>query len=353
MPAPIIPLVASDTVWLSRGPFPTGTSIALDQGWFDTVFAPLGYKVKTLQDAQQPALRSQSFYHDIKMLIREVGNVHPLWMRASNLKRSSRDQTVVVGLTWLDEAQVLIGRQGDKPGLRGKRLGLSHAPGEIDVWRAMALRAYDTALKQEGLTFADVTLVDIAAPPIQWQNPGRARGAGSEVTESALLGGEVDVIFARGGNAFLFQQKHDLDILLDINRLNDPLLRVNNGNPRLVVVHRHFIDDHPQLVKAFLQVLNAAALWARGHEDAVARVIAAETATTIDSVRLGYTPGGAVNFDISLDSDRVAALQNQANFLFAHKLIDAPVDVADWIDPAPLQAARIDPFTPSLFEGVA
>ena len=352
MPAPIIPLVPSDTVWLSRGPFPTGTSIALNQGWFDQAFDPFGYKVKTLQETQAPALRSQHFYHDIKTLIREGGNVHPLWTRANNLKRDRRDQTVVVGLTWLDEGQVLLGRPGSGPGLRGKRLGISNAPGEIDVWRAMALHAYDTALKREGLTFDDVVLTDVNAPALQWQNPSRIRGAGSHVTEKALLDGEVDVIFARGGNAIIFQETHGLEVILDINRLDDPALRVNNGTPRLITVHRHFLDDHPHLVKAYLQVLNAAALWAQSNEEAVAKVIAAETATPVESVRRGYG-SRAASFDVSLDPARIEALQSQADFLYSHKLIEASVKVADWIDAGPLRAAEADPITFPVLEGAA
>jgi len=353
MPTPIVPLVPSDTVWLSRGPFPTATSIALKQGWFQTVFDPLGYKVKSLQETTQPALRSQHFYHDIKMLIREVGNVHPLWTRAHNLKTVGRDLTVVVGLTWLNEAQLLLGRSGASSNLRGKRLALSNAPGEIDVWRAMALRAYDTALKLQGLTFDDVILTDIAAPAVQWQHPGRTRGAGSEVTEQALLDGEVDVIFARGGNALLFQEHHGLDILLDVNRLENPNLSVNNGTPRLITIHRHFLDDHPELVTAHLQVLNAAALWARSNEAAATQIIAEETATTVESVWLGSSPASPVAFDISLAPERVAALQSQADFLFSNGLIEARLDVAEWIDLRPLQAAMTEPFPPRLTKGAA
>ena len=353
MPAPIIPLVPSDTVWLSRGPFPTGTAIALDQGWFEEAFGAFGYKVKTLQDSREPALRSQHFYHDIKTLIREGGNVHPLWTRADNLKREGRDHTVVVGLTWHDEVQVLLGRPGATHSLRGKRLGLSRAAGEIDVWRAMALRAYDTALKLEGLTFDDVVLTDVQAPPLQWQNQNRIGGTGSQVTEKALLDGEVDVVFVKGSNAVLFQQTHGLEVILDLNRLDDPTLRVNNGTPRPITVHRHLLDDHPHLVKTHLQVLNAAALWAQSHEETVAGVIATETTTTADSVRRGYGPRFTGSFDVNLNPARVDALQSQADFLFHHKLIDAPVNVSDWIDIAPLLAAKAEPITFPAYEGAA
>ncbi len=353
MPAPIIPLVPSDTVWLSRGPFPTGTAIGLHQGWFEQAFSPFGYKVKTLQDSREPALRSQHFYHDIKTLIREGGNVHPLWTRASNLQRDGRDHTVVVGLTWLDEVQVLLARPGAGSDLRGKRLGLSNAAGEIDVWRAMALRAYDATLKLQGLTFDDVSLVDVYAPPLQWQNQNRVGGTGSQYTEQALIANDVDVIFAKGANAILFQQAHGLEVVLDINQLDDPALRVNNGTPRPITVHRHLLDDHPDLVVAHLKVLNAAAAWTKDHEDEVAGIIAAETNTTAESVRRGYGPRLTASFDVNLNAGRLDAFQSQADFLHQHGLIPATVNVADWIDPAPLLAALASPLTLPAFEDVA
>ncbi len=353
MSSPVVPLVPSDTIWLTRGPFPTGTAIGLNQGWFGPAFAAHGYKVSTLQDSREPALRSQHFYHHIKTLIREGGNVHPLWTRADNLRRTGRDHTVVVGLTWLDEVQVLLARPGTGPSLKGKRLGLSNAAGEIDVWRAMALRGFETALSLEGLALSDVELIDVAAPPLQWQNQSRIGGTGSQVTEAALLNDEVDVIYAKGANAILFQQAHGLEVVLDINRLDDPVQRVNNGTPRPITVHRHFLDDHPQLVKAYLQVLNAAAVWARTNEAKVAGVIAAETGTTAESVRRGYGPRLAGSFDVNLNAARVAGLQAQADFLHCHGLIPAHVDVAEWVDTGPLLAALAEPLAFPVLEGVA
>lgn len=346
------PLVAPDTVWLTRGPFPTGTAIGLRLGWFDEAFGQYGYKVNTLQDAHQPGLRAQHFYHHIKTLIREGGNVLPLWKRANRIEGESWDNTVVVGLTWLDEVQVILARPGS--GIRtlsdlvGKRLGLSQAPGEIDVWRAMALRGFDTALKLGGLTLDDARLIDVPAPPIAWHDQSRVKGTGSRVTEEALLRGDVDVIYAKGAPAILLQQTHNLDVVLDINALDDPALRTNNGTPRPVTVHRHLLDDQPDLVIAHLRVLNAVAAWARHHPEEVADVIADETGTTPASVRRGYGPRLTDSFDVNLNPARIQAFQGQADFLHAHGLIQAPVDVGSWIDSAPLLAAFAHPFAPQV-----
>ena len=344
-----IPLVPSDTVWLTRGPFPTGTAIGLANGWFEQAFASHGFKVSTLQESREPAMRAQHFYHDIKTLIREGGNVLPLWTRARNLGTKGWDNTVIVGLTWLDEVQVLLARpgsgvrSGDLATLRGKRLGLSHAEGEIDVWRAMQLRGFATALSLAGLGFDDVVLKDVVAPPVQWQNQNRTGVTGSHATELALLNQEVDVIYVKGAAAIRLQQEHGLEVVLDINSLDDPALRINNGTPRPITVHRHFLDDHPDLVIAHLRVLNAAAGWARTHGDDLAGVLAADIGATADSVRRGYGPRLSAGFDVNLNATRVDALQAQADFLAQHRLIDGHVTVREWIDTAPLLAAFADP----------
>ena len=344
-----IPLVPSDTVWLTRGPFPTGTAIGLAHGWFEQAFAHHGFKVSTLQESREPAMRAQHFYHDIKTLIREGGNVLPLWMRARNLGSKGWDNTVIVGLTWLDGVQVLLARPGsgvlasDLPSLRGKRLGLSRADGEIDVWRAMALRGFATALALANLGFDDVILKDVLAPPVQWQNQSRAGITGTQAVEQALLNGEVDVIYVKGASAIRLQQEYGLVVVLDINSLDDPTLRINNGTPRPITVHRHFLDDHPELVVAHLRVLNAAAAWARTHGDDLAGVLAADIGATADSVRRGYGPRLSAGFDVNLNATRVDALQGQADFLAEHRLIEGRVQVRDWIDTAPLLAAFADP----------
>src|SRR5690606_23170654 len=99
---------------------------------------------------------------------------------------------------------------------------------DVDVWQAMALRGYDTALRLVGLSLNDVTLVPLRAPDLRFQTYAARGDNGSRVTEQALLNGEVDVIYARGAAAVLFQQKHDLDVVIDLNQLDNPQQRVNN-----------------------------------------------------------------------------------------------------------------------------
>lgn len=337
-----IPLVPSDVLWFYSGPVPTATSLAYRQNFLGKYTQGTGFELKSLNEARDMALRAQHFHHDIKTLVREGGNVFPIYNRARNLAQRGYDNTVVVGLTWVDEVQVLLARPGlgfEGQGigaLKGKRLGLSKTAAEVDVWQAMALRGYDTALKLAGLDFDDVVLSRVKGPDVRFQPYVHRGDNGSRITEEALLRGEVDVIYARGAAAIRLQQAHNLDVVLDINALDDPKLRINNGTPRLVTVHRHLLDDHAELVTLYLKALRMAGHWASEHPDEVVQALAEDTDSTPENVRRGYGPRLEHIFDINLNTARVAALQDQVDFLHRFGLIETRFDVENWIDTSPL-----------------
>jgi ABC-type nitrate/sulfonate/bicarbonate transport system substrate-binding protein len=323
-----IPLVAADAVWIAPAPAPTLTGLALTIGRLRDAFAEVGLGVRSIREPRNPAFREQGYHHDLKYLLREGGSFPALWTRAAG-----RDHTVVVGLTWVDEAQYLLARPksglacGDLSRLAGQRLALP-APTGRDHWRAMALRAYNTAVRLGGLTSEDVVATDIETPD-GWRN----------AAEAALLTGEVDVIYAKGAQAVTLQQAHDLDIVLDINQIRDARYRINNGTPRPVTVHRHLLDDQPDLVVRYLKVLLETESWARANPKAVTGLIAAETGTDEAAVKAAYGRRLADGFGLSLDKERRTALQDQADFLARHGLIAGCVDVEDWIDSSPLNQA--------------
>ena len=347
----VTPLVAPYTIWLTRGPFSTGTTLGLHLGWFEKAFEKKGFAVSALQDSRDAMMRAQHFYHTIKTLIREGGNVLPIWQRARCLAQEGWDNTVVVGFTELEEAQLLLARPGaginahDPSSLRGKRLGLVKTPGDIDVWRAMSLRAFDAALQIAGLEYGDVKMTDVPGPPNGWQRHARTAGTGLQLTQAALFRGEVDIIFAKGAAAIALQESHGLEVVLDIGGLEAPALRINNGAPRPITVHRHLLDDNPELVTTYLQVLHAVSGWARSHPDQAVEIITPQTGTAAGNVQWSHGRRLAESLDVHLGGARIEALQDQVDFLHRARLTDMRFDVRDWIDPRPLQAAIDAPLT--------
>ncbi|MYS11864.1 ABC transporter substrate-binding protein, partial [Streptomyces sp. SID6041] len=155
-PAPV-----PDTLWFTRCPVPTATGVAADRGWLEGEFASDGIAVRSLQDADPGADRATHFTHALPGLFREGGNVPALWAR------SRGERTRLVGLTWIEERQVVLVAPGSPvrgaAALRGLRLALPRHPVPIDFWRAMALRGFEGALASAGFGLDDARLVDVPA----------------------------------------------------------------------------------------------------------------------------------------------------------------------------------------------
>ncbi|WP_103562039.1 ABC transporter substrate-binding protein [Actinomadura rubteroloni] len=316
-----------ETVWYTRCPVPTATGIAADQNWLADAFAPDGVAVRSLQEEDAGDRRAEHFRHRLATLIREGGNVPALWARSNGAP------TRLVGLTWIEERQVVVARPGagvHGPGdLKGLRLAIPRRSIEIDFWRAMALRGFDGALRRAGLTLADADLVDLDGDvlPGQW-----------EAELAALRDGRVDAVYTKGAVAVETAARYGAEVAIDLDALPDRSARVNNGTPRPITVDQRLLDDHPDLVVRFLAVLLGAADWARDRPAEVARILGAETGSGPAGVAAAYRNASDLHADLS--DERLTLLAGQEEFLRRHGFHDAPVDVSAWADPAPLAAAR-------------
>jgi hypothetical protein len=148
-----------DTLWYTRCPVPTGLGIAVQQGWLQEDLASLGTQVQSLREAEQQAVRESHFDHSLLNSVRHGGSIPAIWARAQG-----RD-TRVIGLSWADEAQLILTRPDSGihtvKDLKGRRFGLPDwAAAQIDFTRAQALRGLENALKLEGLQVGDVALVN-------------------------------------------------------------------------------------------------------------------------------------------------------------------------------------------------
>ncbi|MDE1150257.1 MAG: ABC transporter substrate-binding protein [Azospirillaceae bacterium] len=325
-------------LWYTRCPVPTATGIALDQGWLGGEFGRTGIDLKSLADAPDPAVRLSHFHHRLPGLFREGGNIPAIWAK------SLGQDTAVVALTWVDETQVLLTRpDGGIRGpadLKGRRLGLPKRGGEaIDFARAMALHGYVSALRLAGLTTGDVTLVDVPAPPTEFRR-GDSRGPWRDPTFDALLAGTIDAVYIKGAAAVSLRRQHGLQVVVDLNAVDDPAARINNGTPRPVTVNRNLAENRPDLVARYLAVLSATADWATDHAEDVRRIVAAETSTDVASVLDAYGPELHLRLKPRLPPDWIAAFETQKNFLRDRGFLAGDVDVAAWINPEPLAEAE-------------
>ena len=303
---------AIDQIWFTRCPVRTATGIAADLGWLHDEFASDRIAVASLQDFPTGA-PAAPVPPGARAVFREAGNIPALWARARGAK------TRVVGLTWLEERQVILARPESglrgPADLRGRRLAVPRRDGiGVDFRRAMALQGFAGALAVAGLGLSDVRLVDVD----DQRRLAADRAVGQWDPEfDALRRNEVDAIYMKGAVAVELARYEGAEIVVDFDAFPDRRVRVNNGTPRPITVDQRVLDDRPDLVARFLAVVLRAADWA-----------------AVDPDR----PVRSLHPDLS--TERLALLEQQKDFLRGHGFLDGDVDVLSWIDPAPLGAAR-------------
>jgi ABC-type nitrate/sulfonate/bicarbonate transport system substrate-binding protein len=336
-----------DTLWYTRCPVPTGLGIALQKGWLEESFHTQNTLVKSLRESNDKAVRESHFDHTLQNSVRHGGNIPAIWARSAG-----RD-TRVLGLSWADEAQLILtlpesGIQSAKD-LKGRRFGLPKWENvQIDFSRAQAIRGLENALRLEGLEVSDVELVDYVITSGQSDAPAEriagtqifsGRRSGGQARELAgLLRGEVDAIFLKGASAAHLANLFGLHTVIDTGSHPEPLIRANNGTPRTLTVDRNLTENHfDAAVRIVDQVLRAEA-WAWVHPEETRQFLARESNSSEYWVAAAYGTDAHLRLKTNLDELSINALQDFSNFLHRWKFIPNAVDVRSWIDASPLQA---------------
>jgi ABC-type nitrate/sulfonate/bicarbonate transport system substrate-binding protein len=331
-------------IWHARCPVPTPLNLAVQLGWVQQALQHDGeVLLRSLPETSDPV--EPTLYHESTQpnSFRQGGSVPAIWARANG------QRTRVIGLSWTDEFQAIIALPDRAIGsireLRGRRIGIPKHAVTIDHSRAAALRAFGAILATEGMTFADVRLVDLpdhAVPSVTRNGAVLATGNGrrgryrytSEI--HALARGEVDAVYVKDVHGAQATHLLGATVIANVGFHADTRVRINNCTPRPLTVSQYLLDHHPNLVRRLLTQVVLAGTWARTHREATAALVARETGCAENWVRYGYGEDVHLNLGLSLAPSWIDGIHLFKNFLSAQGFLPGDFDVREWIDPAPL-----------------
>ncbi|NNG81618.1 ABC transporter substrate-binding protein [Acinetobacter sp. ANC 5378] len=338
------------TVWYTRCPVPTGLGIAIQKGWLQKKFEADQIEIKSLRESNSKDIRNSHFNHNLQNSVRHGGSIPAIWAY------SLQQNTKVIGLSWADEAQLLLTRHDSgiktPADLKGKRFGLPHNQDAlIDFSRAQAIRGLENSLKTVGLTVDAVDLVNTQRKDIirakeqqllSDSSDSSFYGARNPLNASAelvaLLTGEVDTIFLKGALAVQIAQDFALHTIIDIGAHPDPILRSNNGTPRTLTVDRDFLQQHPEQVKHIVSSVLEAEQWSHQHPQETLQYLAQECHSADKWIPIAYGEDAHLKLNTNFDETSILALQDLSDFLYRWKFIPNPINVKEWLAPGLYQS---------------
>lgn len=327
-------------LWYTRCAVPTASGIAYDLGWLQARYRERGVSLGILQDAPLE-ISCHHYDHALPGLIREGGNVPAI------VTRAAAGPTRLIGLTWIDEGQVIVVHPDsgilNARDLQDRRLAVPAfaATRAASHQRAMALAGFESALRSVGLSLNDARITEIPTGPIV--PPGHLRPQGTRGEWKGIdfvVRGEADAAYVKGAAGLEAAKSAGLIAVVRLDDLSDRRLRVNNGTPRPITVHLDLLDSRPEWVVDFMELTLRAAKWAAGHEAQVRSILARETGAGALGVDGAYANGFHTDLAPSLAVDRLELMQIQIDFLARHGFLEAPLHLADWVDNWPLEQAH-------------
>ncbi|MFM2277945.1 MAG: hypothetical protein RLZZ444_176 [Pseudomonadota bacterium] len=334
-------------IWYTRCPVPTALGLAVRRGEIIEQLTASGFDFDSLRQAGDRSKQLSHFTHSLGHSIRHGGNIPAIYARSEGA------DTRVVALSWTHTPHPILTLPGSGissvKDLAGRRLALPRRVNDpIDFWRASALRSFEAALATEGLTLADVELVDLPVEQTYLDNsrlpdqPGRLSAGGDlQRTEVfALLRGEVDAIYSQSSFATEISSFTGAVVVYDVGDHPVEIERANNALPEVFTVSADLIENHFEAVATILAYSIVAADWAKTHTQDAVRIIASEQRVAEEIVNVAYDAALIDQLDIDLSDFRREALAKRKQFLLANGFIATDFDLDSWIDPRPLQRAQ-------------
>jgi ABC-type nitrate/sulfonate/bicarbonate transport system substrate-binding protein len=349
-----VPLDWSE-VYYTNCPLVSASNVDQELGWTREEYKKIGVKYAFLR-SQRGNNWYPHYIHNMENLIRFGGLFPPIHVQA-DLRR-----TRLLGVTHAPrEGGCMMVRARDDVyrmvDLKGKKIGLSKSLNTIknDWWRIQEEQGIELMLRMNGMTRADVQIVEFPYPddwydkpemldPMDnaselWLKRDHKRDLAFRPLETALLKGTVDAIYTQSGPfQHLQEATGQMKAIEDLSRYPDWTLQVANI-PAVITCTDVMAEQHPELAVTFLKGMIKVGRWANQHRHAAAAILDKQTFyTDVEDTYRGIKP---IDLVPNLSPQNLASVEIGKDFMLSHKYIKNDFDVQKWAAPEFLeQAAR-------------
>lgn len=312
----------------AHSPAPTALGLAVHLGWLSGDHGSEATAVRSLREGRRLSDIERNGEYGLANAFRQGGIMPTAWARARGA------DTRVIGISWIEEAQLILTRPSsgirgvnDLPGRRVAMPVADESVIEIRHYRAWALRTLLTMLKEEGLSCEDVALIPVTAK----------RENRFQAETNALLRGQVDAIYVQGLAGVQLARTLGLATVADLRDYPDPRIRNNGCTLRVVTANENVLKRFPDVSNGFLKLAVDAARWAADNRAGTLSYAKGASRADEDLVLQAYGDNLATNLEVSLRAEWIAALKDYVEFLSEWRFIDRPVAIDNWIDGGPLR----------------
>jgi ABC-type nitrate/sulfonate/bicarbonate transport system substrate-binding protein len=340
-------------VYYTNCPLVSASNVDQELGWTREEYKKIG-----VEYAYFRSTRENDFYphyiHNLDNLIRFGGLFPPIHVHA-DIRR-----TRLLGVTHAPhEGGCMMVRSRDNiyrmSDLKGKKIGLSKSLNQIknDWWRIQEHQGIELMLRMNGMTTADVEIVEFPYPD-DWYNDPRMleplynpsdlwlqrdhkRDLAFRPLETALEKGVIDALYTQSKPLQqLSEATGKFKAIEDLSRYPDWTLQVANI-PAAITCTEVMAEEHPELAVAFMKGMIRVGRWANEHKHAAAAILDRQTFY----LDVEHTYEGIKHLDLvpNLSPQNLVSVEIGKDFMLSHGYIKNDFDVHQWAAPEFLEQA--------------
>jgi ABC-type nitrate/sulfonate/bicarbonate transport system substrate-binding protein len=331
----------------------SASNVDQELSWTKEEYKKIGVKYAFLRSTRENDWY-QHYIHNLDNLIRFGGLFPPVNVHA-DIRR-----TVLLGVTHVPhEGGVMMVRAKDDIyrmcELKGKKIGLSKSMNRIknDWWRIQEEQGIELMLRMNGMTRADVQIVEFPYADDWYNNPAmldpmenaselwlkrdHKRDLAFRPLETALAKGAIDALYCQTGPlSCLAEATGNFTSIEDLSRYPDWRLQVANI-PAAITCTDVMAEKHPELAVTFLKGMIKVGRWSNEHKHAAAAIL--DKQTFYRDVEDTYRGIKDVDMVPNLSPQNLASVEIGKNFMLSHGYIKNDFDVNKWAAPEFLEKA--------------